>query len=152
MLMLSFSHAAIADDFLNAISAAQRGDFATAIRLWKPIAEQGDADAQLNLGMMYYKGQGVAKDYKIAIKWLTRAAEQGNVAGQYLLGVMSELGEGLVQDYVKAYMWYNIAAMGGNEDISFERDILAKKMTSAQIAQSQEAANRCIKQNFKDCD
>jgi TPR repeat protein len=64
-------------DFLKGLVAAQRGDFATALREWTPLAEQGDAFAQTNLGLMYSKGKGVPQDYKTAVKWYRLAAEQG---------------------------------------------------------------------------
>ena len=50
------------------LDAAQKGDFATALREWTPLAEKGDAIAQYNLGLMYRQGQGVKKDQKIATK------------------------------------------------------------------------------------
>jgi len=59
MLMLSFSHAAIADDVEDGVVAAEKGDFATALRLLTPLAEQGDAKAQFNLGLMYRDGNGI---------------------------------------------------------------------------------------------
>ena len=65
-------------DFQKGLEAAQRGDFATALSEWKPLAEQGDASAQYNLGDMYRIGYGVPQDDKTAVKWYTLAAEQGN--------------------------------------------------------------------------
>jgi len=57
--MLSFSHAAIAGDVEDGLAAAKKGDFATALRLWKPLAEQGNARAQNNLGFMYANRGGI---------------------------------------------------------------------------------------------
>ena len=65
-------------DFNKGVAAAQSGDFATALREWTPLAKQGDADAQFSLGVMYEKGEGVAKDNKAAVKWYTLAAEHGD--------------------------------------------------------------------------
>ena len=152
MLMLSFSHAAIAGDLDDGFAAAQKGDFATALRLWTPLAEQGDTLAQFNLGVMYEKGRGLAQDYKTAVKWYTLSAEQGNAYAQFNLGVMYDNGSGVAQDYVKAHMWYNIAAIDGDADAIKNRDIVTKKMSSSQIEKAQEAASKCIKQNFKNCD
>ena len=53
-------------------------------------AEQGDADAQANLGLMYYNGEGVPQDYAEAVRWFRLAAEQGDADAQYNLGVMSQ--------------------------------------------------------------
>ena len=114
MLMLIFSHAAIAGDFDEGFAAAQKGDFATAHRLWTPLAEQGDADAQCNLGIMYENGQGAAQDYKTALKWYTLAAEQGNSIAQSNLGWMYDNGKGVVQDYKTAVKWYTLSAERGN--------------------------------------
>ena len=189
MLMLIFSHAAIAGDVEDGLTAAKKGDFATALRLWKPLAERGNAEAQFNLGVMYqigygvaqdyktavkwftlaaeqgaafaqlwlglmYKvGRGVAQDYKTAVKWYTLAAEQGNASAQSNLGHMYAEGQGVAQDYVKAHMWFNIAAIdGSSKNAAPNRVNVATKMTPAQIEKAQEAASRCIKQNFKNCD
>ena len=152
MLMLSFSHAAIAGDLEDGVAAYEKQDFATALRLWTPLAEQGDADAQFLLGAMYFKGQGVAQDYKTTVNWYTLAAEQGHAKAQMMLGFWYALGQGVAQDYVKAHTWFNIAAIDGDADAIKNRDIVAKKMSSSQIAEAQKAASRCIKQNFKNCD
>ena len=63
-------------DFQKGLAAAQRGDFATALREWTPLAEQGGADAQFNLGFMYNNGRGVPQDDKTAVKWYRLAAER----------------------------------------------------------------------------
>ncbi len=70
-------------DFQKGLKAYQQGDYATALKEWKPLAEQGHADAQVNLGVMYLEGQNVPRDYKTAIKWLTLAAEQKHIESQY---------------------------------------------------------------------
>ena len=62
------------------MDAAKSGDFATALREWKPLAEQGIADAQFKLGLMYSLGRSVPQDYKTAVKWYRLAAEQGHAA------------------------------------------------------------------------
>ena len=68
---------AFSADFQKGSAAYQSGDYATALHEWTPLAKQGDADAQYNLGIMYDKGQGVPQNYKTAVKWWKRAAEQG---------------------------------------------------------------------------
>ncbi len=65
-------------DFDKGLAAAQSGDFATALREWRPLAEQGDADAQYNLGVMYRKGHGVPQDKVYAHIWYNIAATSGN--------------------------------------------------------------------------
>ena len=64
-------------DYYKGVFAAQSGDYATALREFRPLAEQGDADAQNGLGLMYLDGEGVPQDYKTALKWYTLAAERG---------------------------------------------------------------------------
>ena len=85
-------------DFDKGLDAYDRGDYATALREFKPLAEQGDAYAQYNLGVMYDKGQGVPKDYKTAVKWYTLAAEQGDADAQNNLGLMYDEGKGVPQN------------------------------------------------------
>jgi hypothetical protein len=75
-------------DFNKGLTAAQSGDFATALKEWKPLAEKGDVDAQTNLGLMYQNGWGVPQDDKEAVRWYTLAAEQEHAKAQYNLGVM----------------------------------------------------------------
>ncbi len=62
--------------FAEGVAAYGRGDYATALREFRPFAEQGDANAQFNLGVMYDKGQGVPQDYAEAVKWYRKAVEQ----------------------------------------------------------------------------
>jgi len=71
------------------LTAYNSGDYATALREWKPLAEQGDVDAQYNLGLMYDNGRGVPQDDKTAVKWYRLAAEKGDASAQYNLSVMS---------------------------------------------------------------
>ncbi len=97
-------------DYQKGLAAHQSGDFATALREWKPLAEQGYVYAQSNLGQMYHNGEGVLQNYKTAFKWYTLAAEQGHVSAQYNLGVMYFQGEGVPQDNIYAHMWFNIVA------------------------------------------
>ena len=77
-------------------------------------AEQGDAEAQFNLGLKYENGQGVAQDYTKAVYWYTKAAEQGHVWAQNNLGLMYDNGQGVAQDYTKAVYWYTKSAEQGN--------------------------------------
>ena len=96
--------------FDEGVAAYNRGDYATALREFQPLAELGDVYAQALLGIMYIKGQGVKQDYAEAVRWYRLAADHGYVNAQYNLGNMYETGEGVAQDYVQAYMWYDLAA------------------------------------------
>src|SRR5665213_1594690 len=73
-------------------------------------AEQGIAQAQGYLGLMYQLGQGVPQDFAESVKWYRKAAEQGDIDAQWRFGVMYNTGRGVPQDFVQAYMWVNIAA------------------------------------------
>ncbi len=101
-------------DFLDGYLAYIRGDYAAALREWRPLAEQGHAGAQYRLGLMYYnKGQGVPQDYVQAVKWYRKAAEQGYADAQFKLGVMYSDGQGVPQDDAEAVRWYRKAAEQG---------------------------------------
>ncbi len=120
-------------------------DYAEAVKWYRKAAEQGATEAQNSLGFMYYKGRGVPQDYAEAVKWFRKAAGQGHSRAQSNLGLMYIQGIGVPQDYVQAYMWFNLAALrsppGAEHDIAVKnRDILAAKMTPAQIAEAQRLA------------
>ena len=138
-------------DYDKAFAAYQSGDFATALREFRPLAEQGSVGAQFNLGVMYYNGKGVPQNYKTAVKWFSLAAEQGVAYAQYNLGVMYYKGEGVSQDYVYAHMWWNVVASNGEENGGKVRDAVAKEMTPTQIEKAQELARECIRKKYKGC-
>ncbi len=77
-------------------------------------AEQGDAFAQLKLGLMYYAGEGVPKNYAEAVRWHRKAAEQGNADAQTSLGLMYRGGKGVPKSYVEAAKWFRKAAEQGH--------------------------------------
>ncbi len=115
------------------------------MKWFRKAAEQGVARAQFNLGAMYGRGQGVPQDYAEAVKWFRKAAEQGNAHAQTSLGFMYSKGRGVPQDYVQAHMWYTLAASrlppGTDRDGAVQnRDIVAARMTPAQIAKAQQLA------------
>jgi TPR repeat protein len=97
----------------DASTAYKKGDYATALRLIRPLAEQGVAEAQDKLGLMYEYGQGVPKDYAAAMGWYRKAAEQGLAGAQYALGFIYENGQGVPQDGAAAASWYRKAAVRG---------------------------------------
>jgi hypothetical protein len=93
-----------------ALSAALRGDYATALGLWRPLADQGNARAQRNLGIMYHNGQGVPQDHAAAAKWIGKAAEQGDPDAQHNLAFMYDNEQGVPRDPAAAVVWYRKAA------------------------------------------
>ena len=85
-----------------------------AYALWKPLAEQGDPDAQYNLGLLYMNGQGVEKNDRTALMWFTRAGQQGIADAQYNAGVMFYLGKGVYPSDITAVKWWQLAAEKGH--------------------------------------
>jgi TPR repeat protein len=77
-------------------------------------ANQGVAEAQTNLGLLYYDGRSVPKDYAQAREWFEKAAAQGDANAQYNLGVMYDFEKGVPQDFEKARQWYEKAAAQGH--------------------------------------
>ncbi|MGC2643527.1 MAG: SEL1-like repeat protein [Pseudolabrys sp.] len=104
ILGLSFAAPMAAGPLEDADAAVKRRDYATAVRLNRPLAEQGNANAQYNLGTFYDNGLGVP------------------------------------QDKVRAYMWFSMSAAQGREGAAAFRDLIARRMTPAQIAEAQKLA------------
>ena len=104
ILGLSFATPAAAGSLEDADAALKRRDYATAVRLNRPLAEQGNANAQYNLGTFYDNGLGVPLDK------------------------------------VRAYMWFSLSAAQGREGAAAFRDLIARRMTPAQIAEAQKLA------------
>jgi uncharacterized protein len=127
-------------------------DFAQNIKLFRPLAEKGNAIAQYNLGVMYASGQGVRRDYRQGLKWYRLAAAQGNALAQNNLGLMYAKGQGVKPDKLRAHMWLSLAAAQGERVAAEKRDGLARKMTPAQIAEAQNLARRCGQRNYANCD
>ena len=92
--------------FDDATAAYERGDSAQAFKLFRPLAVQGDASAQFNIGLMYHNGQGVTQNYQEALKWWRLAADQGDAMAQFNIGVLYEKGQGVTQDYQEALKCY----------------------------------------------
>ena len=109
-----------------------------AVRWFRMAAEQGLANAQFKLGIMYSDGRGVPKNDAEAVRWIRKAAEQGDVIAQVKLGYTYQTAEGIPKDYVQAYVWMSIAAAQGHEWAKSNLNTIAKKMTTADIAQAQE--------------
>ncbi len=101
-------------DFKAGEAAYRRGDYATALREWQSLAEQGHADAQYNIGLLYGNGQGVPKDDARAWQWYEKAAVQGHAEAQVNLGILYDYGRGILQDFKKAVYWYRLSANQGN--------------------------------------
>lgn len=106
----------VAGPLESGAAAYQKGDYAAAIGYWRPLANQGNADAQASLGMMYLKGQGVAQDDAQAVAWLHKAADNGHAGAQNNLGLMYEDGQGVPRDDAQAAIWLRKSADHGYAD------------------------------------
>ena len=126
-----------AADFSTGLEAYNKGDYVTAVKEWRPLAEQGVAAAQYNLGLMYLDGHGVPQDPAEAVKWFKRSAEQDYTEAQHNLGAMYGAGQGVKRDYIQAYKWLNICAAKGNAGCESQRDLIAKKLKASQLSAAQ---------------
>jgi hypothetical protein len=119
VLVSAFAAPVAAGTFEDAVDAHARGDYAKALRLIRPLANDGDASAQFNLGLMYATGQGVQQDNAAAALWFRKAAEQGYAFAQSNLGTLYLYGRGVTQDDTEAVMWFRKAADQGDAVAEF---------------------------------
>jgi len=113
VLALCLFGTAVADPFDDGLAAYEREDYAAALALWRPLADQGDPSAQGAVGLLYEQGHGVQQDYVQAVAWYRKAADQGSAYAQHNLGIMYAYGLGVSQDYNQAVAWYRKAADQG---------------------------------------
>ena len=135
--LLSFAAISAGADFNTGLNAYNKGDYTTAAKEWRQLADQGVAAAQFNLGLMYYDGHGVPLDFAQAAEWFTKAAEQDYAKAQYDLGAMYGVGKGVKRDYVQAYKWLNLCAAKGDDRCAEQRDLVAKKLKPSQLNAAQ---------------
>jgi predicted nucleic acid-binding Zn-ribbon protein len=110
--------------------AFDRANYATALKVWLPLAEQGDQAAQTYVGEIFEKGLGVQPDYAVAATWYRRAAERGYSRAALNLGNLYERGLGVPRDPAQALSWYRRAA--GPKEVSFE---ITPAAATAEVAQ-----------------
>jgi TPR repeat protein len=99
--------------FEDAAAAYNKGDYSTAARLYRPLADEGNLLAQYNLGLMYAKGQGVPRNDIEAVRWYRLAADRGCDLAQYNLGLMYGDGQGVPKNEAEAMKWFRLAADQG---------------------------------------
>ena len=128
-ISLTLVTSAWAADFNKGLKAYRNSDYITAFQEWQPLAEQGNATAQYNLGFMYDNGEGVTQDKAKAVEWYTEAAQQGYANAQYNLGSMYSNGEGVAQDKAKAKAveWYTEAAQQGHKSAQNNLGLMYRK-------------------------
>lgn len=108
----------------DALEAFKRRDFAVALPLLEPLAEQGDTAAAAALGWLYETGKGTQADAATALRWYRQAAEQGHAGGQNSLGNLYYLGLGTEQNHTEAAKWYRKAADQGVADAQFNLGLM----------------------------
>lgn len=96
------------------IAAVEKQDYMNAYQVFKTLADQGDAEAQHNLAILYRQGKGVMQDSKLAAEWFRKAADQGLPSAQYYLGHLYDVGDGVEKNPELAVSWYQKAAQQGN--------------------------------------
>lgn len=104
------------------------------------LADQGDADAQWQLGVRYHNGEEVERDDARAVMWFFRAAEQGHALAQATLGAYYWAGRGVPQDLSKAYFWSTLALAQGDENSRSRLEGLASQMTKSQVSSARQQA------------
>ncbi|WP_312017500.1 tetratricopeptide repeat protein [Bradyrhizobium sp. AUGA SZCCT0431] len=145
--------AAHADSLKEATAAFAKKQYAAAIKLFRPLAEKGNAIAQYKVAVMHRMGLGVPKSEKEARKWSRLAAKQGNPQAQTLLGVLYYKASGEESpDTVRAYMWYEVAAAQGNAEAKKDLALLTKELTPQQVTEAREKAQKCKSSSYEQCD
>jgi TPR repeat protein len=131
---------ALAADFEAGCDAFEQGDFAAALEQWRPLAEQGHAQAQYRVGCMHAYGLGLPQDHERALGLFRQAAEQGDPDAQNNLGGMYAEGLGVEPDLIQAYMWFELAAGRGHEMAKSNRVFIGERMSAEQIADAEHLA------------
>lgn len=135
---------AYAGDTAAADAAYKKGDYKTAARDLRALAEKGEAKAQYRLGVLYDKGQGVKQSRTKAAHWYALAAKQGYIPAQYNLAVLYYSGQGVKQDLVLAYAWLQVTIARGYRQARTARDAVAAQMTAKQVKEAKEMAKKIL--------
>jgi len=149
--LMTISSPVAAQDFAKGSAAYDSQDFATALKEWKPLAEQGNASAQGNVGLINLNGLGVPQNYKEAIRWFKLGAKQGNGFSQGHLAGLYLDGMGVLQNNLLAHMWYNISAVNGYDLGAHNRDAVASGMSHTGIEKAQAMAKKCMESDYTEC-
>lgn len=106
------------------LAAYKKMDYASALKELKPLAEDGDAQAQTTLGLVYANSQGASKDDAQAVSWFRKASDQSDPSGRYYLGFMYEKGRGVPKDEAEAAKLYRVAAQLGENNAQYSLALL----------------------------
>jgi len=130
------------------MDAYQRGDYAAAMSLLRPLADNDDPAAKYTLGFMFQNGLGVTPDQVLAASFFHEAADLGYAPAMVNLGAMFETGAGIPVDKVEAHKWYSLAIKSlktpadatARDAASANRKALAARMSESELADAREAA------------
>jgi len=141
LLTLAALGSAIAAPTLRqGVAAMVREDYATAVAILSPLAQNGDPAAQAYMGYLYTIGRGVPQDYTQAAIWYRRAADQGHSGAQYELGLLYDKGQGVPVNVIQAEKWLILATAAAPkaaaDDRTRMRDAVRTKMTVGELAQA----------------
>ena len=117
--LMTLAAAAHAEPLDDALAAYDAKDWAAAVKLLTPLAEQGSTIAQANLAFLAFEGRGTRADGVAAAKWYGLAADKGDAYAQYSLGVMYENGTGVRQDLQEAVKWWRLSAKQGYAEAQY---------------------------------
>jgi len=123
-LLFFFSTSIYAATYEEGKQAYLSQDYKLALEILKPLAEEGNSQAQITLGLMYDYGHGVDKDSAESIKWYRMAAEQGVPLVQHDIGVKYFQGQGVEQNYIEAAKWWEMSANAGIADSQFNLGLM----------------------------
>lgn len=145
-LLLTPVPTALASDaelrFAEGLEAYDAGNFETAFRVWRPLAEAGHLDAQVSLAELYLNGLGVAADPVAGVAWYRRAAAAGDPVAQLNLGDFYARGFLVGRDLAEAFAWLELAARQGKTWAAARRDEITPRLTPAERAEAQERVAR----------
>lgn len=125
-------------DYDEGLTAYNNGDYSTAMKEWKPLADLGNAEAQFGLGLMHYGGEGVIQDYSTALKLWRPLADLGNASAQYGLGLMYFNGEGVIQDHKTAIKWFQKAGEQGHAMAAHMSEMLVARQATIRDRKAQD--------------
>ena len=140
--VILFFCAGCTDHLQEGTDAYKERNYAAALKELQPLADKGDAVAQLYIGFMYDNGEGVPVDYRQAVVWYRKSAEQGNANAQYNLAMMHANGLYVPQDWVQALKWFNLAALSGDQEAAKAGKVAESNMAPEQVKEAWAMANK----------
>jgi uncharacterized protein len=140
LMAAALGPAVAAPTLRQGVTALAHQDYARAVAILGPLAQNGDPAAQAYLGYLYAMGRGVPQDYTQAAIWYRRAADQGHSGAQYQLGLLYDKGQGVPVNVIQAEKWLILATAAAPkaavDDHARMRDAVRTKMTLGELAQA----------------